>query len=91
MGDRYKQVPRTVIPEIFVAKNYRTHQRLRKLSTRNIFNVPSYYVTERELNYHRVRNFFNTNILRTNTFNMKIFQTTVASWLATLLMLTKSK
>ena len=57
-------------------KNFRTHQRSRKLNTRNIL-LCTYYVIERELNYRRVRNFFNTNISHTNIFNTKIFQTTV--------------
>ena len=37
----------------------------------------TYYIIERELNYRRLRKFFNTNILHTNIFNTKIFQTTV--------------
>ena len=66
----------TVIWKIFVVKIYfRTHQRLRKLNTKSFQHT--YYVIERELYYCRVRTFFNTNILHTNTFNMKIFRTTV--------------
>ena len=37
----------------------------------------TYYVIECELNYCKAQKIFNTNILHTNIFNMKIFQATV--------------
>ena len=54
----------TVIREIFIVKNFSYSSMSTKIKHMKYFQH-MYYVTECELNYHRVQKFFNTNILHT--------------------------
>ena len=76
----------TVISEIFVVKKCSYSSKITKIKHTKYFQR-TYYVIERELNYRRVRKFFNTNILHTNIFNTKIFQTTVCTALVAYILL----
>ena len=55
----------TVIREIFVVKKLSYSSKSTKIKHTKYFQR-TYYVIERELNYHKARKFFNTNILHTN-------------------------
>ena len=65
----------TVTLEIFVVKKFSYSSKITQIKHTKYFQR-AYYVIERELNYRRLRKFFNTNILHTNGFNTKIFQPT---------------
>ena len=53
---------RTIIRKIFVVKNFLYSSMSTKIKNTKYFQR-TYYVIERELNYRRVREFFNMNIL----------------------------
>ena len=66
----------TVIWKIFVVKKFLYSSKITRIKHTKYFQR-THYVIEHELNYRRVRKFFNMNILHTNIFDLKIFQTTV--------------
>ena len=55
----------TIIWEIFGVKKLLYSSKSTKIKHTKYFQY-MYYITERELNYHKVRKFFDTNILHTN-------------------------
>ena len=68
----------TVIREIFVVKKFSYLSKSTKIKHTKYFQC-TYYIIERELNYHRVRKIFNTKTFYTQIFlNTKISPTTVS-------------